>query len=282
MLKAKVQNKQGKAVEIELRSNEYEVFRGLHELGVCGSLNRLPLTDRADAAVRITLSSDSDFGNALLKLLSEKDTLGDAYLLDTAVSNTREEILEALEQDVLSEQFADKDELFAAIRNMKIQNAPHKLSFYCPLEGNLDDKESEEYLRTSNRELLGVQDKIEERLKLEQADVDMAEYVGEHAGLSDKLWLAEWHVENRERTLYGRIDCYLTEPPTESETETLRKVIRGQNSDGFGEGFEQRPIETDDGDLYVSFWNCGKDYFLRTETEMAEFEQISNIKMGGI
>lgn len=165
---------------------------------------------------------------------------------------------------------------------MKIRNAPHKLSFYCPLEGNLDDKENEEYSPTSNRELLGIQDKIEEKLKREQADDDMAKYVGEHANMSDKVWLAEWHVEDRDGTLYGRIDCYLTEPPTESETETLRQVISGQNSDGFGEGFEQRPIETEDGDLYVSFWNSSKDYFLRTETEMEEHLQKSNMKMGGI
>ena len=50
----------------------------------------------------------------------------------------------------------------------------------------------------------------------------------------------------------------------------MKDGISGQNSDGFGEGFEQRPIETDEGDMYVSFWNSGDDYFIRTKEEMDE------------
>jgi len=33
--------------------------------------------------------------------------------------------------------------------------------------------------------------------------------------------------------------------------------VCGQNSDGYGEGFEQRPIKTPDGEIYVSFWDSG-------------------------
>ena len=38
-------------------------------------------------------------------------------------------------------------------------------------------------------------------------------------------------------------------------------------SDGFGEGFEQRPIRTSLGELYVHLWQF-KDYFVRTGQEM--------------
>ena len=44
--------------------------------------------------------------------------------------------------------------------------------------------------------------------------------------------------------------------------------IVGQNSDGFGEGLEQREIPTEDGDLFVSMWNFGDDYFVYDEEEM--------------
>ena len=47
-------------------------------------------------------------------------------------------------------------------------------------------------------------------------------------------------------------------------------LCRILHKDGFGEGFEQRPIETDEGDMYVSFWNSGDDYFIRTKEEMDE------------
>ena len=38
-----------------------------------------------------------------------------------------------------------------------------------------------------------------------------------------------------------------------------------------GEGLEQRPIETEDGDLYVSMWNSGDDYFMYDEDEMNDY-----------
>ena len=81
--------------------------------------------------------------------------------------------------------------------------------------------------------------------------------------------------------LYGKIDCYLTEALTPEETERLRDAISGQNSDGLGEGFEQREIPIDDGDLYVSYWHSGDDYFLYTEDEMNELAQANGLKFGG-
>ena len=48
----------------------------------------------------------------------------------------------------------------------------------------------------------------------------------------------------------------------------MKEWISGQNSDGLGEGFEQRPIETEDGDLHVHFWNSGNDYRIVTDGEI--------------
>ena len=55
--------------------------------------------------------------------------------------------------------------------------------------------------------------------------------------------------------------------------------MSGQNSDGFGEGLEQRPIETEDGDLYVSMWSSDH-YFIYDENEMNEF--LSQQQSGGM
>ena len=92
---------------------------------------------------------------------------------------------------------------------------------------------------------------------------------------------AVWTVEEIDGRLLGRIDCHLKELLTPDEMADLREEILGQCSDGLGEGFEQRPIKTDEGDLYVSYWNSGDDYFLCTEDELDEHLEPHQ-GMGGI
>ena len=126
-----------------------------------------------------------------------------------------------------------------------------------------------------------MEEEISEKLKAEQIGLEMTPFVGEQANIEDKLIYAEWSVENRNDTLYGKISCYFREPLTEKETEILKETITGQNSDGFGESFEQRPIKVDSDDVYVSFWDYD-DYFLKTGKEMDAYLQKDDITMGGI
>ena len=82
--------------------------------------------------------------------------------------------------------------------------------------------------------------------------------------------------------LYGKVDVRLTEPMTEEEEKELRDWIRGQNSDGLGEGFEQREIPTDRGDLSVSFWDSGEGYFIKDDEEMDEYLGHFGQRFGGM
>lgn len=50
------------------------------------------------------------------------------------------------------------------------------------------------------------------------------------------------------------------------------------HNDGWCEGFEQREISTEMGDIYVSFWNSD-NWFIKTAEEMGIEE---NQKMGGM
>ncbi len=61
----------------------------------------------------------------------------------------------------------------------------------------------------------------------------------------------------------------LRQPLSGEETAELLDFVSGQNSDGYGEGFEQRPIKTLDGEIYVSFWNSD-NYFLKPEQELKQ------------
>lgn len=83
--------------------------------------------------------------------------------------------------------------------------------------------------------------------------------------------------------LYGRIDCRFKEELTADETEIFKDWLIGQCADGFGEHFEQQPIRTEDGDLFVSFWHSGNSYFLCMEDELDDcIEESQGQQLGGM
>ena len=236
-----------------------------------------------DKGVGLHLSADSEIGSRLLRVFSKGDTLADANTVAFAVSTAREEILTDLEQNIIHNQYLTKEMLFDDIREMTQAAGPVKLAFYCPLVGQLDDGECDEYIDVGSGFLAAYQDQIEQGIANEQAPEmgDMAQYLDRNAGVAAKLVSAVWTVEEMDGRLLGRIDCHLKEPLTPDEMSDLREEILGQCSDGLGEGFEQRPIETDEGDLYVSYWNSNDDYFLCTEDELDEHLEPHQ-GMGGI
>ena len=66
----------------------------------------------------------------------------------------------------------------------------------------------------------------------------------------------------------GCTTVVLKEPLADEEMEDLQDYLHGQFSDGWGEGFEQRPIDVEDGEIYVSFWNNGNFWSVMTEEEL--------------
>jgi hypothetical protein len=253
MLNAIVQNKHGTTAVIDLTAHYHELYRELQAIGYCNSPERLRLRDEEDEEYSVKLYSDSDIGKSMLRLLNESDSLYDAYLLDLAVTNAREEIKTDLEQNLLHGQYSTFSDVLEDINQMKISAAETRLTFYCPLTASIND--GEEYSSAAKYIILDNRDEIEDMLGIEQLpDLgDMAEYVGNHSGIGKKLLYAVWGLEEIHGELYGKIDCYLNEELSAEETEKLRDAVCGQNSDGFGESFEQCAIKTDYGDLYVSF-----------------------------
>ncbi len=281
MIKVKITNKTGVALERELPTNIYELHHALVEMGIRKAPRSILLTD--DNVADVELTADSEIGSHLMRVFSKNDTLADANTVAFAVSTAREEILTDLEQNIVHNQYLTKEMLFDDIREMTQAAGPVKLTFYCPLVGQLDDGECDEYIDVGSGFLAAYQDQIEQGIADEQAPEmgDMAQYLGDDPGVADKLMSAVWTVEDIDGRLLGRIDCHLKEPLTPDEMADLREEILGQCSDGLGEGFEQRPIETDEGDLYVSYWNSSDDYFLCTEDELDEHLEPHH-GMGGI
>ena len=67
-----------------------------------------------------------------------------------------------------------------------------------------------------------------------------------------------------------------------NRSPTLPSLCEASHNDGWGEHFEQQPIDTEDGDLYVSFWNSGDDYAIMTQDELDAYIESQGMKMGGM
>ena len=283
MLKLSIKNpttQENETYDVATEFNRF--YERATEYGLLSSIFSLRVKDMRAEDAPVRLHADSDIGNGLLRILSDKDSLYDVRVTDESVSGVREELHEDIEANLVNEQYDTTEELYADIKEMMKSLAETKLSFFCPLRGNISDHDGD-YYETDAYMINDNADAIEEAIAKEQAtEINMAEYVGDHAGIKDKLVFAEWGVEEHRGTLYGKIDCYLTEELTPEEIERLRDAIEGQNSDGLGEGFEQREIPIDEGDLYVSYWNTDDDYFLYTEDEFDEYlSQSDGMRFGG-
>lgn len=277
-------NHKDKTAVVEFPMDLYNLYQSLHDIGFNGGPHRVKLTDNEEDDMRVKLYSDNDFGNHLILLLKESDTLEDVHTVVGAINNAPDEVKEQLEEYILHDQLNSKEELYDLLTELKEANAPVVTTFYCPLSGQLNDGEYDDMTEVDGRTLRDYISEIEDALDREHSpDFEIGNYITDHPTADAKIKMARWSVEEIGGVLYGRIDCRSTEAFTAEEIEAIKDGISGQNSDGFGEGFEQREIHTDDGDLYVSFWQSGNDYFVHTQSEMDEYiNQGQGLKMGGM
>ena len=282
MITAIIRNKENTLV-LELPHSIYDIYEKLQSIGIMQPPKQIPLTDNEDEGIGVKLFSDNDFGNHLLLTLSEDNSLADANLLTYIVQNASEDIKETLEQDVLYDQYGSMNEVVATVRQMTQDAGPVKAVFFCPLVGNIDEGDGDMFT-VGDSYLADSEDEINDALKEYTAndENDMATYYNKDDGVSEKLTSAVWSVELHGGRLFGRIDCSLTEALTVEKTEALRDWLTGQCSDALGEGFEQQPIDTMDGELFVSFWNSGDDYAMMTEDEFEDHLQNTEMTIGGM
>lgn len=282
MITTIIRNKENTLV-LDFPRSIYDLYEKLQSVGIMRSPKQIPLTDNEDEDIGVKLFSDNDFGRHLLLTLNEENTLNDANLLTLIVQAADEDIKEALEQDILYDQYGSMNEVVAAVRQMTQDAGPVKAVFFCPLVGNIDEGDGDMFT-VGDSYLADSVDEIADALNRYTAndENDMATYYNKDDGVSEKLTSAVWSVELHGGRLFGRIDCSLKEPLTAEETEHLREWITGQCSDGLGEGFEQQPIDTEDGKLYVSFWHSGEDYAMMTEDEFEDYLQNTEMTIGGM
>ena len=282
MITAIIRNKENTLV-LDLPHSIYDIYEKLQSIGIMQPPKRIPLTDNEDEDIGVKLFSESDFGQHLLLTLNEKNTIADANMLTLVIGAASEDIKEELEQNILYDQYGSMDEVISAVRQMTQDAGPVKAVFFCPLVGNIDEGDGDMFT-VGDSYLADSADEIADALNRYTAndENDMATYYNKDDGVSEKPTSAVWSVELHGDKLFGRIDCSLKEALTAEETEALRDWLIGQCSDGLCEGFEQQPIDTMDGELFVSFWNSGDDYAMMTEDEFEDHLQNTEMTIGGM
>lgn len=142
---------------------------------------------------------------------------------------------------------------------------------YSSLAGMMyQDGEEQETLYRS--ELADYEEQIQKAIlkerHVEEEPRGLMHYFDGNRQVAAKVISAFPRVQNIRGELFGVLECSICQPLTQSEIYELKNFWDGQMSDGWGEGFEQRPIYTREGELYVSFCADKRYWGIMTEEEL--------------
>lgn len=268
-----VQHKGGSLV-VELPRDRMDLEVKLRSIGLQRLSDKIHIIDDEEKSdVSVKLFGESEMGQHLSLLFNENHTLFEVNKTLQFVANSVEDIRDDLEMNIVHDQYDSPEELVGDITRMTDEVGQYTETFYFPLVGNMEDDEDGEQYEVGNRYLRYYEHEIRELLQKEQEldGANMKDFFYDDDNAQKKMVFCKWDVVDRDNTLYGKVEFRIREPFTAEEKELVRDWCIGQASDGIGESAEQRPIETEDGDLYVSMWNSSDDYFMNDEDEMDDY-----------
>ena len=157
---------------------------------------------------------------------------------------------------------------------------PLTADFYARNEWGDIDETGEEW---DGRTLMDYEDQIlgalvKNRMP-EEAERGLMHWYDGADSLNARVRSAVFTVEAREGRLWGVAECRVAGTLTSEELESLKFYLVGQAADGWGEGFEQREIEVDGGELSVHLWQPD-NWSIQTEEE--RFKIQLEQKKGGM
>ena len=162
---------------------------------------------------------------------------------------------------------------------------------FSPLEGNFYEEDEwgnmeETPVVLDGRDLMQYAESIQERLEKEdwshEGDRGLAEYLDNQL-LKQRVVSMFPGIEEVNGCLYGVMTMVSRGDLTSQEMDAVIESWSGQASDGWGEGFEQREIEAEGGELYVSFWQSGDPFeILPEDAFLNRLRESSGPQMGGM
>lgn len=175
-----------------------------------------------------------------------------------------------------------------------IRQLPEELTtlrLFSPLTAELYEKNEwgeleQDSIPMSSRDICDYQEDILsliEREHLEtEGDRGLAVYL-DNVLLGRKVYSMNPTVEIWQGELWGVLEVQTHGELSAGEMKELISQWEGQCSDGWGEGFEQRPIQSGDNELYVSFCHSGSDFTIKLEQELKNGQtQGVGMQMGGM
>lgn len=267
---------------VKLPCDFFTIKVALYQMDVLKDPDEVTVAD-----VNATFQSGDELGQKIIGMIQPTDSLSD---VDVAVHQMRaapKPVREALSQMLITDAVGNIQDIAIQRDALVEQSGQHRECYYFPLTCSIEDEEYD-YAPVEGYpgDLLRNMDAIQTAIQKEQAylidTMAMHFWTRDPAlteSIREKLLTCVWDVEVVNDRLYGKVDVVSTEQFAPLEEQAMKDWILGQNSDGLGEGFEQRPIETEWGDLYVHFWNSGDDYEIVTPEEM-KMRQSFDMEMG--
>lgn len=280
---------QGRSATFRLPATRRQIDGALANVGMMDTwLYQLNVNESNN--INVTLQPEDDFDKALSQF-SDGVSLSRIHALYDLLNNMSYNSRCEAEKKIVSGEADSFDKIYETVSEGI--DKPTSVNFFFPLQvsvisknrwGEIDDFEPAVY---DGEFASQYREDIKQTFLSYTSydDENMAEYYRNHNGVSSKLLNAYWGFEQRGSALYGKVTAQVSEPFTEDEETAFKDWIRGQNSDGIGEGFEQQDIEPEgrhsSAILNVHFWNPDDDYFIDNDEEFAE-RMNQDIGMGGI
>ncbi len=275
MLKAIIEHK-GNTLLLEFPCKRMLLAEHLASIGIRTAAHDIKCIDEEDAPIKVKIYGESEFDAKLASVVSPENTLSGVNSFCEIYQNMPYANKLDIQEAVLNGEVSSLREFGLLMMNRRQQDTTEH--YYCPLVATVynynDYGDIEEYPDEYDGEFLApYEDRIRELIQREESldEANIADYFDGSNGAVAKLKEIHFSTQNVDGVLYGDIRVELTEPFTPEEEVEFKEWAIGQMADGWGESFEQREIRIPEGELYVSFWNSGSDYFMLNSDEFDEY-----------